>query len=107
MGIPVSMDIYLTSSSNFLSIVVLIIPRLILFFGRPSFLLFGRPSFLLFGRPIILLLMQVYIDKLIINVDEWAIKFLRKREKTPGGALPRGLPRNYGGNHVRKPHNVI
>ena len=60
MGIPVSMDIYLTSSSNFLSIVVLIISRLIL--------LFGRPSFFLFGRPIILLFMQVYIDKLIINI---------------------------------------
>ena len=59
MGIPVSMDIYLTSSSNFLSIVVLIISRLIL--------LFGRPSFFLFGRPIILLFMQVNIDKLIIN----------------------------------------
>ena len=60
MGIPVSMDIYLTSSSNFLSIVVLIVSRLILFFGRPSFFLFGRP--------IILLFMQVYIDKLIINI---------------------------------------
>jgi len=61
MGIPVSTDISLTSSSNFLSIVVLIVSRLILFFGRPIILLFGRP--------IILLFMQVYIDKLIISVD--------------------------------------
>jgi hypothetical protein len=41
-----------------LSIVVLIISRLIL--------LFGRPRFLLFGRPIICLFMQVYIDKAAI-----------------------------------------
>ena len=70
MGIPVSMDIYLTSSSNFLSIVVLIISRLIL--------LFGRPSFLLFGRPIILLFMQVYIDETIIN--EFYILILMKNQ---------------------------